>query len=54
MLHVIRGSLLIEEAPPVVHQFVAQDPVHSAVLIEAGLPLPESLKSALQTEGSDS
>jgi len=48
------GTLLVEEAPPMVHQLVAQGPGHSAVPVEGGLPSPESLKSVLKTNGSDS
>jgi hypothetical protein len=37
-----------------VHQLVAQGPGHSAVPVEGGLTSPESLKSVLKTNGSDS
>ena len=37
-----------------VHQPLEQGPGHSAVPVEGGPPLPESLKSVLKTDGSDS
>jgi hypothetical protein len=52
-MRLINGSLLDEEATPVVHQSVEQGPGHSAVPAERGLPLPESLKSVVNTNGSD-
>jgi hypothetical protein len=46
--------LSFEKALPVVHQLVEQGPGLSAVPVEGGPPLPESLKSVVNTNGSDS
>jgi hypothetical protein len=46
--------LSFEKALPVVHQLVEQGPGLSAVPVEGSPPLPESLKSVVNTNGSDS